>query len=107
MALPKIRAASARAALVLVVGGLSLSACATRGYVDEQIALVGGRVDATNSRLDQVDARVQDAIQRADTAGRTAQQAATDAQAANQRIDALTGRVDQIQQMRGGRTPRN
>ncbi len=99
MPLPKLRAATVRAAAVMLVGGLSLSACATRGYVDEQIAGV-------NTRIDAVEARVQDAIGRADAAGRTAQQAATDAQAANQRLDQLTGRVERLEQTPVRRTPR-
>jgi outer membrane murein-binding lipoprotein Lpp len=97
--MPTIRTASVRLAMALVVGGLSLSACATRGYVDEQIVAVNGRIDA-------VDARAQDAGRRADAAAAAAQQAATDAQSANQRIDQLTGRVDQLEQARM-RTPRN
>lgn len=97
--MPTIRTASVRLALLLAVGGLSLSACATREYVDEQIAGV-------NSRIDAVDARAQDAGRRADAAAAAAQQAGTDAQSANQRIDQLTGRVDQLEQARM-RTPRN
>ena len=90
------RAVGLRAA-VLAVAGLSLGACATQGYVDQQVAGV-------NSRVDAVEARVQDAAMRADAAGRLAQQAAADAQAANQRIDQMSA---------GGmrpmapRTPRN
>lgn len=99
MPMPKARAASLPVAAVLVLGGLSLSACATRGYVDEQIATV-------NSRIDAVDAKAQDAASRADAAGRAAQAAAADAQSANQRIDQLTGRVDRLEQMRP-KTPRN
>lgn len=98
------RVASARLAVALIVGGLSLSACATKGYVDEQIAPVNMHVQA-------VDAKASDAIQRADAAASqaqaanaaaqaantAAQAAATDAQNANQRLDQLTARVDQLQ----------
>jgi len=102
MPLLNIRAASLRAGLVLVVGGLGVSACATQGYVDQQIAGV-------NTRIDAVDARVQDAVLRADAAGQTAQQAAAAAQAANQRIDQMDARMSSMGQMGMGapRTPRN
>jgi outer membrane murein-binding lipoprotein Lpp len=77
----------------LVVGGLSLSACATQDYVDKQIATV-------NSRVDSVDAKASDAIQRADAANAAAQAAAGDARTANQRLDQLTPRVDSLEQRR-------
>ena len=67
-----------------IVGGLSLSGCATTKYVDEQIATVNNRVSALESRVQQVDS--------------TAQAAAGSAQQANQRIDQLTGRVDSLEQ---------
>ena len=109
----KKHAASARVVAVIVLGGLSLGACATQGYVDEQIS-------AVNSRIDQVDARVQTAAQRADaantaaqaaatdarSANAAAQAAATDARSANQRLDQLGGRVDTIEKARAPRTPR-
>jgi hypothetical protein len=94
-------------AFAMVVGGLSLSACATNKYVDEQIA-------AANTRIGAVDAKATDAIQRADAAAAAAAAAAavaataaTDAQSANQRLDQLTARVDQVEQRRPGRRPRN
>ena len=67
-----------------IVGGLSLSGCATTKYVDEQIATVNNRISALESRVAQVDS--------------TAQAAAGSAQQANQRIDQLTGRVDSVEQ---------
>jgi outer membrane murein-binding lipoprotein Lpp len=91
MPLLKSLPASARTAALLVVGGLSLSACATRSYVDEQIA-------AVNSHITAVDAKASDALQRADAAAHAAQTAETDAQSANQRIDQLSGRVDRLEQ---------
>ncbi len=99
------RVASAPLAFALVLGGLSLSACASTSYVDEQIVGV-------NSRVAAVDAKATDAIQRADaanaaaaSAASTAQTAASDAATANQRIDQLTARVDQLGQ--SGKRPRN
>jgi methyl-accepting chemotaxis protein len=110
----KKHAASARVAAVIIMGGLSATACATNGYVDEKIA-------AVNSRIDQVDARVQTAAQRAEAANSAAQAAATearnantaaqaaatDARSANQRLDQLGPRVDTLEQPRTpARTPR-
>jgi outer membrane murein-binding lipoprotein Lpp len=80
-------------AAVVFLGGLSLSACATKDYVNEQIATVNHRVDA-------VDAKAGDAIQRADAANAAAQAAAADAHTANQRLDQLTPRVDTLEQTR-------
>lgn len=101
----KKHAASVRVVALAAAGGLALSACATRGYVDEQIA-------TANSRIDAVDARVQTATQRADaamaearTANQAAQGAATEARTANQRIDQLGGRVDALERT-PTRTPR-
>ena len=85
----------------VVLGGLSLSACATTDYVDEQIA-------AVNQRIDGVDARLQQTTTTANSAAAQAQAAATDAQNANRRRDQLTGRDDRLeQQATAQRRPRN
>lgn len=81
--MPSLSKTFATAGLV-VVGGISLSGCATTKYVDEQIATVNNRVSALESRVQQVDS--------------TAQAAAGSAQQANQRIDQLQGRVDSVEQ---------
>src|SRR5437879_3682035 len=91
MHLPKIWTGSLPAAAALALAGLSLSACATKDYVDEQIATV-------NSHISQVDAKASDAIQRADAANSAAQAAGAAAQTANQRLDQLTPRVDALEQ---------
>jgi small-conductance mechanosensitive channel len=94
-----------RMAAVVVLGGLSLSACATKSYVDAQIADVNNRISA-------VDAKAGDARQRADAAGAAAaaantaagnaaaaaDAAANDARNANQRLDQVTTRVDTLEQ---------
>ena len=78
----------------VVLGGLSLSACATTEYVDEQIALVNGRIDGVEANLA--------------TTTSTANAAAADAQNANRRLDQLTGRVDRLEQAAAAqRRPRN
>ena len=90
---------SARKSIVaagILVGGLTLSGCATTKYVDEQIAGV-------NARIDQVAASAQAANAAAEQANAAAQSAAAAAQANGQRIDALTSRVDALEAKR----PRN
>jgi murein lipoprotein len=85
-------------AAVVVLGGLSLSACATN--YDAAIADLNNRVAA-------VDAKANDALQRADAANAAAQAANASAANANSRIDQLTTRVDTIQQQTTVvRTPR-
>jgi len=99
-AMPITRKSLATVAVV-VAGGLSLSACATTDYVDEQIA-------AVNQRIDGVDARLQQTTTTANSAAAQAQAAATDAQNANRRLDQLTARVDRVeQQATAQRRPRN
>ena len=90
--MPSLRKGIATVALT-IAGGLSLSACATTSYVDEQIALVNTRIGALKSRVQQVDS--------------TAQSAAGAAQTANQRLDQLTARVDSIEQQLAQKRPRN
>ena len=87
-------------AAAIILGGLSLSACATN-YDDEFAAI--------NSRITAVDAKASDALARADAAGAAATAAANDARNANARIDALTTRVDGIEQTLATRpmAPRN
>jgi murein lipoprotein len=97
MASRTLRLVTAAAALL---GGLGLSGCATKGYVNEQSAGVSQRIDALEQRLQQTDAAAQGAAQ-------AAQAAQGDARNANQRIDALTGRVDAIEQRLAARRPRN
>lgn len=83
-------------AAAIVLGGLSLSACAN---YDAQIADLNNRVAA-------VDAKATDAQQQAAAANAAAQAAAADARNANSRIDQLTTRVDTMQQTTVVRTPR-
>jgi outer membrane murein-binding lipoprotein Lpp len=90
--------AKLRMAAVIVLGGLSLSACATN--YDAEFA-------AINSRISAVDAKATDALQRADAANAAAAAAAADARNANTRLDALTTRVDVIEQQGISRQPRN
>jgi outer membrane murein-binding lipoprotein Lpp len=97
--MPSVRKGIATAALT-IAGGLSLSACATTDYVDEQIALVNNRVSALEAKVQQVDSTAQ-------AANTAAQSAAGAAQQANQRLDQLTTRVDSLEQQLAQRRPRN
>jgi outer membrane murein-binding lipoprotein Lpp len=84
-----------------ILGGLSVSGCATEKYVDEHIAVVSQRVDALEAKVAQVDQAAQAANQAAQAAGASAQNA-------NQKVDALSARVDTIEQtLAAKKKPRN
>lgn len=78
-----ISSASIRGVVLAAVAAVSLSACASRGYVDQQDAAINGRID-------QLETRIQDATQRADAA-------TAEARAATQRTQQLEGRVSSMQ----------
>lgn len=56
----------------LLAGGLSVSACATKGYVNEQVGAVNTRVDQHDTHLTELDKTSQEALQRATDAGKLA-----------------------------------
>jgi len=95
-----IRKRSIATAGLVIIGGLSLSGCATEDYVDKHIAVVNDRIGALETRVNTVD-------QTAQQANATAQSAAAAAQQANQRLDQLTARVDGIEQQLTAKRPRN
>lgn len=69
---------SRRRSSVLVAGAallgiVSLGGCATKGFVREQTAMVGQRVDVVANHVDQVDGTAKDALQRATAAGKLAE----------------------------------
>ena len=82
-----------------ILGGLSLSACASTEYVDQHIAEV-------NTHISAVEARASAADQKADQALSAAQAAQAAAAQANQRIDALSATVTNMQQQPPPRAPR-
>ena len=88
--MPSPRRSFAIAALTMV-SGIGLSGCATTEYVDEQIALVNGRVSALEARVNEVSNTANSALQ-------GAQAAAGEAQRANLRIDELSGQVQGLDQ---------
>jgi peptidoglycan-associated lipoprotein len=57
----------------LVAGGLSVSGCATKGFVNEQVGAVNTRVDSTDAKLAEVDRTSQEALKRATDAGKLAE----------------------------------
>ena len=86
------------APVMIMVGMVALSGCATKSYVREQIAPVTQRVDALETRLQQTD--------------ETAKAALAEAQGHTQRLDQLNSRVDGVDQRlqaqaSRGKRPRN
>ena len=72
-----------------VLGGLSLSGCATTKYVDEQIAAVNARINRGG--------RKSAGFSAAQAAQAARETAAGHAPQANQRLDQLTPRVDALE----------
>ena len=72
------------APVLIMVGAVTLSGCASKSYVREQIAPVSQRVDALEARLQQTD--------------ETAKAALAEAQGHTQRLDQLNSRVDGVEQ---------
>lgn len=83
---------------LILVSGLGVSGCATKGYVREQVAIVSHRVDAIEAKLQETDGTAKSALSQAQAAQAQAQAAAGQAQNNGQRIDQLNGRVDGIEQ---------
>lgn len=78
-------------ALVILVGAVGLSGCATKNFVREQIAPVSQRVDTLEARLQETDGTAKSALAEA-------QAASQQAQANGQRLDQMGGRVDGVEQ---------
>jgi peptidoglycan-associated lipoprotein len=67
-------------AAALTAGALTLAGCATKDYVNEQVATVNGKVQSTQAQVDrhethltQLDQTTKDALDRATAAGKLAQ----------------------------------
>jgi len=78
-------------AMLLLVGAVGLSGCATKSFVREQIAPVSQRVDTLEARLQETDGTAKAALAEARAASGLAQ-------GNGQRLDQLTGRVDGVEQ---------
>ncbi|PTQ63582.1 hypothetical protein C8J45_105156 [Sphingomonas sp. PP-CE-3G-477] len=76
---------------LILIAGIGLSGCATKGFVREQIAVVNTRIDGLDGQLRTVEGTSGQALAQA-------QAAAGQSQQNGQRIDQLTGRVDDIDQ---------
>jgi len=59
--------------VVLIAGGLAVSGCATKKYVNEQVGMVGTRVDTVSTHVDAVEGTAKDALARAEAAGKLAE----------------------------------
>lgn len=81
----------ASVAAMLLVGSLNLGGCATKGYVNQQIATVNTRIDGVDGHLRTVEATSGQALAQSQAATGQAQQN-------SQRLDQLTGRVDGLDQ---------
>ncbi|MDP3852120.1 OmpA family protein [Phenylobacterium sp.] len=57
----------------MLLGVASLGGCATKGFVNEQVAIVDSKVTAHDARIAGVDATAREALQRADAAGKLAE----------------------------------
>jgi peptidoglycan-associated lipoprotein len=57
----------------MALGALSLGGCATKNFVKDQVAMVGGRVDATDNHVAAVEGTAKDALDRATAAGKLAE----------------------------------
>jgi len=57
----------------MMFGALSLSACATKEFVNTQVGAVDAKVVAHDARISGVDATAREALQRADAAGKLAE----------------------------------
>jgi peptidoglycan-associated lipoprotein len=64
---------SVLAGIVLIAGGLAVSGCATKKYVNEQVGVVSTRVDATDTHVSAVEGTAKDALARAEAAGKLAE----------------------------------
>jgi murein lipoprotein len=76
---------------LVMIGSVGLGGCATKGYVNEQIATVNTRVDGVDSRLRTVEGTSSQALAQAQAASGQAQQN-------TQRLDQINGRVDGLEQ---------
>ena len=87
-------------AVLILVGSSGLGGCATKGYVNEQIATVNQRIDALDSRVQTTDGTAKQALSEAQAASGLAQNN-------GQRLDQLNARVDGIEQKLVQKRPRN
>jgi murein lipoprotein len=78
-------------AIMILIGSVGLSGCATKGFVREQVATVNQRVDALDAKLQATDSTAKAALAEA-------QAASGQGQNNTQRLDQLNARVDGVEQ---------
>lgn len=66
-------AQKAMVAGAMLLGVVSLGGCATKKFVNEQVGVVGARVDQHDAKLQELDRTTQEALARADAAGKLAE----------------------------------
>ncbi|KQN08170.1 conserved hypothetical protein [Sphingomonas aurantiaca] len=76
---------------LILIAGIGLSGCATKGFVREQIAVVNTRIDGLDGQLRTVEGTSGQALAQA-------QAAAGQSQQNGQRIDQINSRVDGLDQ---------
>ena len=67
------RGSRAMIAGAMVLGALSLGGCATKKFVRENLAVIGARVDSTDTHVAAVEGTAKDAFDRATAAGKLAE----------------------------------
>ena len=87
----------------LLLGSLGLGACATKGYVREQVAVVSDRVGVRETRLQATDGKASQALAEAQPASGQIQGNAQRLEQLNSRVDGIEQRLQQAQLKR----PRN
>src|SRR3954469_24371694 len=60
-------------ASAVALGAVALGGCATKNFVRDQVAVVGSRVDATDTHVAAVEGTARDALDRATAAGKLAE----------------------------------
>jgi outer membrane murein-binding lipoprotein Lpp len=105
MPLARKLTASIPVAALLIIGGLSISGCATKEYVNDRIAEVNTRITAVDAKATDAQQQAAAANAAAQNANAAAQKAEADAQNDQTQINQLSTRVDALS-VRPAKSPR-